>query len=193
MKMLDGIIYCVNLNLSICSRVGSRSPVTFKTILWNSQNSLQLLPIFFYYKELRCCIGFELNIVAWSTKILKGIGGTSRSSATLGNMKNSPWCPKNTFPEVFCIALSFLHLIWNGPNGVYWHRSWLCSKFLCSIFLCSKDTQPFDFIKPNEIWKLPNKVQYISHINGSLILFFGNLRIKFFLISWLNCEQYGKN
>ena len=25
--------------------------------------------------HLRCCIGFELNILTWSTKVLKGIGG----------------------------------------------------------------------------------------------------------------------
>ena len=58
------------------------------------------------------------------------------------------------------------------------HRLWLCHKFLCSIF--SKGAQPFDFIKPNLIWKLTYKVQYISQINGGLIMFFQNLRIQLF-------------
>ena len=33
MQMPDGILYCLNLNLSMCFRVRSRSPVTFKTKL----------------------------------------------------------------------------------------------------------------------------------------------------------------
>ena len=59
--------------------------------------------------------------------------------------------------------------------------------------MCSKGIQSFDFIKPNVIRKLSNKIKYISQINGGLIMFFGNLRIRYFWISWLNCEQYGKN
>ena len=62
------------------------------------------------------------------------------------------------------------------------HRLWLCHKFLCSIF--SKGAQPFDFIKPNLIWKLTYKVQYISQINGGLIMFFQNLRIQLFGLNW---------
>ena len=62
--------------------------------------------------------------------------------------------------------------------STHWHRLWLCHKFLCSIF--SKGAQPFDFIKPNLIWKLTYKVQYISQINGGLIMFFQNLRIQLF-------------
>ena len=42
-------------------------------------------------------------------------------------------------------------------------------KFLGSIF--SKDTQPFDFIKHNVIWKLAYQVKYSSQINGGLIRF----------------------
>ena len=57
----------------------------------------------------------------------------------------------------------------------------------------SKSIQPFNFIKPNVIQKLAYKVQYISQINGGLILFFGNSIIRFFKTSWLDCEQYGKN
>ena len=37
--------------------------------------------------------------------------------------------------------------------------------------------QLLDFIKPNIIQKLAYKFKYISHINGGLIMFFGNLRI----------------
>ena len=61
---------------------------------------------------------------------------------------------------------------------------------MCSIF--SKNTQTLDFIKHNVIRKLAYKVKYISQINGDL-RFFANLRIRFFKISWLDCEQYGKN
>ena len=57
-------------------------------------------------------------------------------------------------------------------------------------FLC---TQPFYFIKCNIIWKLANKVKNICQINGGLIMFFENSRLRFFKISRLICEQYGKN
>ena len=72
---------------------------------------------------------------------------------------NSPRYPENTFPEVFCIRLSFLHLLSNRLNedcGFFY-------KVLWSII--SKGKQPFDFIKPNIIWKLTYKVKYISQIN----------------------------
>ena len=58
------------------------------------------------------------------------------------------------------------------------HRFWLSYKFLCTIY--SKSTQRFDFIKHNIIQKLAYKVKYISQINGSLIVFFENSRIRFF-------------
>ena len=41
---------------------------------------------------------------------------------------------------------------------------------MCSIL--SKATVPVDFIKPNIIKKLANKVKYIGQINGGLIMFF---------------------
>ena len=107
----------------------------------------------------------------------------------------SPRYPKNTFPEVFCIKVSFFHLISNGLNGVIINslqcRLWLCFKLLRSIF--SKSTQPFDFIRRNIIWKLTYKVKYINEINEVLIIFFANSGIRFFKLSWLDCEQYGKN
>ena len=68
--------------------------------------------------------------------------------------------------------------------STHWLRLCLYYRFLYS--LSSKGTQPCDSIKRTTI--LAYKVKYISQINGSLILFFGNLRIRFFQISWLDCE-----
>ena len=45
---------------------------------------------------------------------------------------------------------------------------------MCSIL--SKATQPVDFIKPNVIQNLANRVKYISQINGGLIMFFSSIR-----------------
>ena len=53
-------------------------------------------------------------------------------------------------------------------------------------------TQPFDFIKRNILRKSAYKVKYIIQINRGL-MFFGNWGIRFFLKSWLDCEQYGNN
>ena len=47
--------------------------------------------------------------------------------------------------------------------------------------MCSTFTQPFDFIKPNEIQKLAIQVKYISQINGGLIMFFSEFREEYFL------------
>ena len=66
--------------------------------------------------HLRCCIGLELNILTWSTKVLKGIGGNPYDLEKIWKIR-PPACPKNTFPKVFH-PLSFLHLISNGLNGV---------------------------------------------------------------------------
>ena len=70
--------------------------------------------------------------------------------------------------------------------STYWRRLWLFCKFLCSTF--SKGT--FNFIKRNIIRKL---VKNIIQSNEGLIVFFGNSKIRFLKISWLNCEQYGNN
>ena len=80
----------------MCFRVGSRSPMTFKTKLsvTTVNSSFQVIPIF-YHKELylRYCIGLVLNIVTWSMKHLKdmgGVGGVGHLpwlSATLGKYK----------------------------------------------------------------------------------------------------------
>ena len=57
----------------------------------------------------------------------------------------------------------------------------------------SKGIQPFDFIKYNVIQKLAYKVQYISQINGDLLMFFGNVRIRFFKLDGSVVNNYGKN
>ena len=58
----------------------------------------------------------------------------------------------------------------------------------------SKATQTFDFTKPNVMRKFAYRVKYIIRVNGGLIMFFFfNLRIRFFKISWINCEQNEKN
>ena len=95
--------------------------------------------------------------------------------------------PKNTFAEVFHIKF----FVFNSKMyqmeliSIHWHRLLLCYKFHVM--------QSFDFIKCNIIQKLACKVKFISLITGGLIMFFGNSRIRFLKISWLDCEKYGKN
>ena len=85
--MPDGILYYLNLHWAIPFWVRSRSLDTFKMKFYATtvNNSFQSLTIFGHGKlHLRCCIGFELNIVTWSMKILKGSGRAPlRSSAVL--------------------------------------------------------------------------------------------------------------
>ena len=119
--MPDGIIYCLNLNLSICFRVGSRRNVTIKAKLYvrTVNNNFQPLSIFCHKEvHLTCCLGLELIIVKWFTKILKGIEDTPMTECNLGKIQktNSPGCLKNLFSEVFHMNF-FLHLIWNELNG----------------------------------------------------------------------------
>ena len=124
MGMADGILYCLNLNLSMHLRVGSRGLVTFKIKLYVTtfNNSFLLLPVF-CQKELhrRCCIRLELNIVTQSTKILKSVRGHSlRSSATLGKyLKNTPSkMPWKYISRDSSHYIKCLYLISNGLNGV---------------------------------------------------------------------------
>ena len=63
--------------------------------------------------------------------------------------------------------------------STHWCRLWIYYKLLYSMF--SKDTKPFHFIKRNIIWKLTSKVKYIDQINGGLIMFLGNLKVRFSL------------
>ena len=105
MLLLHGILYCPNLNLSMCFRVGSTSPVTFKTKLSVRTVSKLSAIATFCYKELhlRCWTKY-CNII---TKILKGIGGHPhdrvKSWENKKNSTHSPRSPKNTFPKVFHI------------------------------------------------------------------------------------------
>ena len=50
--------------------------------------------------HLRCCIGLELNILTWSTKVLKGIGSKPSDLELIWKI-HPPRSPKNIFPEVF--------------------------------------------------------------------------------------------
>ena len=86
MLMIDEILYCLNLNVSMHFRVWSRSSVTFKTKLYVIGSSHYL---FFYHKELhlRYCIGLELNIVIWFTCNMNVLGSSPLDlllSVTLG-------------------------------------------------------------------------------------------------------------
>ena len=78
-------------------------------------------------------------------------------------------------------ALNYvLHLIINGLIGVdinSWTRLWVILSF-CVLYLVK--TQPFDSIKCTIIRKLAYKAQYISEISRGLIMFFGNLGIRYF-------------
>ena len=99
MQMADGILYCLNLNLSMHFRVGSKSRVT-------TVNKSFLSSPIFVHKELhlRCCIGLELNILTWSTKVLKGIRGNSDELEKIWKT-HPPRSPKITFSEVFHIKV----------------------------------------------------------------------------------------
>ena len=69
--------YYRTLNLSICFRVGYRSPVIFTMKLFvTTVNSHHPLANFWRKGlNLAWCIGLEVNIVKWSANILKGIEG----------------------------------------------------------------------------------------------------------------------
>ena len=138
MKMVDGIFYCLNLNLSMHFRVGSRSLVTFKTELFiTSVNcSFQSFPIFCHKQlHLRCCIELESNIVTWFSKNSKRYWGYT------------------SLPHDW-VQLGFLHSIrFLGFNmdqmefiSTHWHKFWLCYKFFCrgnTINMSSQNTQNF--------------------------------------------------
>ena len=129
--MLDRILYCLKkLNLCMPFRVPFRSPATFKRELsvTTVNNGFQHF-LFFCPKELhlRCCIGFELNIVTWSTEIQGGIrvsrGSSNDQVQSLENMKNSlSRYSKNSFPVVFHINLL-------NANSTKWPNT--LKKFVC--------------------------------------------------------------
>ena len=102
-------------------RVGSRSPVTFKTKLYVTTVNNSFLPLFiFCYKEhhVRCCIGLTLNIVTWSTNRYQG-HPSSWSSATLGKYEKLTFLDafKIHFQKFFELNL-VLHLTSNRLNIV---------------------------------------------------------------------------
>ena len=66
--------------------------------------------------RLRYCIRHELNILTWSTKVVKDIGSKPYDLEKIWKI-HFPRCPKNTFADVFQ-PLSFLHLISNGLKRV---------------------------------------------------------------------------
>ena len=118
--MVDGVLYWLHLNLSMHFRVGSRTPIIIKMKLnvTTVNNCFQLLPFLPQRRALlRCCMWLELNIVTWSTETLKAIEGISYDLEKTWKTHH-PRCPRNIFPEAFCIKLSFLHLISNGFNEV---------------------------------------------------------------------------
>ena len=109
--MADGILYCLNLNLSMYFRVGSRSPVTFKTNLYVTtvKNSFRILASSLMLHRR------ELNNMTWSTKILKGIEGHLPpfllSSSLLGKYEKLTLIDalKIHFQRFF--ALNIMHLL----------------------------------------------------------------------------------
>ena len=164
--MLDGILYCLNLNWTIPFQVRSRSPGMFKMKLYVTtvNNSFHSLPIFGYKKlHLRFCKGFELNIVTWSMKILKGIWGAPLwSRAILGKHEKLTLLDALKIHSQIIFAFHFIGWTkWSYYQFIDIHRFWLCYKFQCSIF--SKGALAFDFIKYNLIWKLAYKVKSWSH------------------------------
>ena len=93
--MVDGVLYYLNLNSSIHSRVSSRSPLTFNTKLYACNNSQQHLSVinFFYHEELhlRCCIGLEYcNMIQKNSKRHRGQPPSHDQGQSWEIMKNSP-------------------------------------------------------------------------------------------------------
>ena len=138
--MADGILYCLNRNLSMHFRVGFGSLATFKTGLYvtSVNNGFQSLLIFCHKElHLKCCIELELYIVRWSTKILKDIRRTS--------LPLPPW----SNATLYFFALSFQHLIWTKessyqPNDI---NCGFINRFLrtgYSIIMSSQNTQNLD-------------------------------------------------
>ena len=116
MWMPDGILYCLNLNLSIRFRVGYRGPATLNAKHCNnSQQQFSATTNFFCHRELhlRGCVGLEVNIVTWYAKILKGIGGTlPMIELNLGKI----W--KTHSPNVFRIKFFAFNKKWTKWNYI---------------------------------------------------------------------------
>ena len=106
---MDGILYFLNLKLSLFFRVGCRSPTFRMKLYLTTFNNNFLLLLFFCHNELhlRCFTGLKLNIlfmIIEYSKRCQGIPAWS-SAALLGKTwktHSSRW-HKHTFPEAFCI------------------------------------------------------------------------------------------
>ena len=94
--IVDGILYCLNLNLSVLFRVRYRSPATYKKELYMTtvNSSSQSLPIYFFRKS------------------------STWSSATLGKFEKLTLLDALNIHFRRFFALCFLHLISSGLNGV---------------------------------------------------------------------------
>ena len=128
--------------------MNNKSPVTFKTKLSVTTVNYSFQPFtIFRQKELhlRCCIGLELNIVTWPTKILKGIGRHPHDRVQpRENMKTFPKYPKNTFPGVFHIKLR-----------IQWKLSTILETSSKRVW-----SNVFSYVKTCVFWKC---IQYTIH------------------------------
>ena len=92
--MADGVLYCLNLNSLIHSRVRSRSPLTFNTKLYVTTVNNTFQPLTFFYHEefhLRCCIGLEYcNMIQKNSKRHRGQPPPHNRGQSWKIMKNSP-------------------------------------------------------------------------------------------------------
>ena len=105
--MPDGIIYCCNLSLSLCFRVGCRSPVTFKTKLCN--NSQRQFPAISTNSSiLHVTEGLNWILYITSTKIPKGIKENPMIQCNLGKIwkAHSPRYPKNLSRGLFKLGFT---------------------------------------------------------------------------------------
>ena len=119
--MADGILCCLNLNLSMHFRIGSKGPVTFKTRLYGTTvKTVSSRYLFFVRKNSILYVAEGLNwILYYNRKSSKSYQGTLLTiQCNLEKIwkTHPPRCPKNTFPEI--LRIKCFHLISNGLNGV---------------------------------------------------------------------------
>ena len=110
--------------LSMHLRIKPRDSVKFKMKLYITTviNSFQPLSIFCHTElHLKCCIGLELNITTWSTKILKSIKGITMIDCNLGKIwkTHSPRGHKNISRDFLHYVLCTLSII-KISNGLKW-------------------------------------------------------------------------
>ena len=114
--MVDGILYCLNLNLFMHFRVVSRRPVTFKTKLsvTTVNNS--------FWLYISCFLPLRAPFQMLHRDWIEYCNIHKNFNWYRGSLAHNPVQPwgnvKKSLLEVFCIKLSFLHLISNGLNWV---------------------------------------------------------------------------